>query len=221
MIRDHVLEIHQEARDIKEHYWYHHNEPDPPPLLSVRWRDGAPLSVDIASAAMMVSAMHRHFPTMPILGVSVAPDDEPSEPLVLYVVLNALADGVGIPGIEKPPHKSIPIEEIRFNVEGYAQKVEGADLMTPAEVAEVHPEHDYKTNPASTVRETMMTYLMVTGPLGTAEWGRATSVFKRGDGGRIEWDEPLVTTSDDQDDSVVYDRLLQVMAPIVTREKLV
>jgi hypothetical protein len=220
MIKEHTLGLHREARGVKEHYWYEHGEADPPPLLSVRWRDCAPQSVDIASASQMVFAMHRLFPSLPLLGHEVAPDEEPREPLVLYIILRALDDGIAMPGISQPHPPTEPIEEIRFNVEGYAQKVEGDDEIAKLEHEAIHPEHDFKTNPASTVTETMVTYLVRTSPLGTAEWGRVTSNFKRGDAGRIVWEEPQIATSDDEQDPENFDLLLRVMTPIVTREVL-
>jgi hypothetical protein len=216
-----LLDLHHEARKIKEHWWYHHNEPDPPAMLGVRWRDSEPLYVDVASAAQMVTAIHHFAPDMPIVGVTIPPDEDPREPLIVYVILNALSDGVGVPGIPQPPHNSVPIEEITFNVEGYARKVAIPEGATEVVIPDVNPEVDYRTNPASEVRETMTTYWVLTGPLGTAEWGRISVEFHKGDGGRIEWDEPMVATSDDGADHVTYDSLLQIMVPVVTRENLV
>jgi hypothetical protein len=214
-----VFEIHQEARHIKEHWWYHHGEPDPPALLSVRWRDGESLLVDVPTAAMMVTAIHQVAPNMPIVGLHIPPDEDPREPLILYVILNALDHGVGVPGIPQPPHISVPIEEIRFNVEGYARHVIVPEGVTEM-VVEDNPEIDFRTNPASQVRETMTTYWVATSPLGTAEWVRITVEFRKGDGGRIEWDEPHIATSDETPEDGDFDSLLQIMVPIVTRESL-
>ena len=79
------------------------------------------------------------------------------------------------------------------------------------------------TNPESKVLERLTTYQVETSSTGLAEWARITSSFHKDDGGRIVWHEPHVDTSETADEALregSYDKLLDIMTPYVTREKL-
>jgi hypothetical protein len=151
------------------------------------------------------------------------PETGPTGAVLLGMTLSALADGVALPS---SPHsgkpdavqvpKGTPMEHIMFNVEGWASEAS-------EEEAEQHVrgdlEQDYKTNPQSTVRETMTTYIVQTDPLGQAEWQRATSMFHKDDGGVIVWHDVRIDDSEDGLHGGI-DTLLDVMMPFVTRENL-
>lgn len=218
-----LIEFHEEARTIKEHQWYEHHEPDPPPMLVVRWRDMAPQSVDFAAVGAMVDKVrnwaikeHRE---------SWVTDVEMGVPLVLFACLGALEDGVQLMGIDHMPEKGTPIESIWLATEGYSIERTPDEYDADLETYERGDlQHDFKTNPASKVLERLTTYIVETSALGTAEWARITSAFHKDDGGRIVWHDPMINTSEDHTitgpDADGFDRLLNIMIPHVTREKL-
>jgi hypothetical protein len=222
---EHLLEVHTEARRIKEHWWHDHQEPDPPPMLCVRWQgqEGMLHYVDTVTVAGMLNFIHRAMPTMPLVGIDVPPGEQPAGSAILYISLAALRDGIGLPGVDKPPPKGTPIEEIWLNDEGYTYRDGHRDVekVTIHDALALHHgdlEADFRTNPMSDVIEEMTTYIVRTDPLGLAEWGRAVSTFYKDDGGVIIWNEPMVTSSDNPPEG--YDIYLEVMKAFVIREAL-
>lgn len=211
-----LIEFHDEVRVIKEHVWYEHKEPDLYPILIIRWRDMEPQSVDVARIGAMIETTRD-------LAIEKGIDSwvtkvEMSAPLVLWSCLAAARDGVHLPGIEDNPPKGHPIEAVWLAAEGYS--LEGDQSMMDSH-QRGDLKRDYETNPASKVLERLTTYQVETGPLGTAEWGRVTSSFHKDDGGRIVWHEHLVNTSENfkmPEDG--EDKLLDIMIPHVTRERL-
>jgi hypothetical protein len=144
---------------------------------------------------------------------------------VLWSCLGAISDGVQLPGIEHTPPRGTPIEGIWLACEGYS--LEGHDDdeqgLSEAELEKYRRgdlQHDYETNPESKVLERLTTYQVETSSTGLAEWGRVTSSFHKDDGGLIVWHKPLVQTSDEEVPEGGFDRLLEIMCPHVTREKL-
>ena len=220
--REKLIEFHVEARQIKEHHWYEHHEPDMLPMLVVRWRDMQPQSIDVGTVGGMIERLkdwaestHRE---------TWLTETEMSAPLVIFACLGAANDGVHLPGVAQMPEKGTPIESIWLAVEGYALE---ADIDEYAAISRKRGdlERDYKTNPASRVTERLTTYQVETSSTGCAEWARLTSSFHKDDGGKIVWGEPLVNTSEDTvigpgPDTDGDDRLLHIMIPYVTREKL-
>jgi hypothetical protein len=211
-----LIEFHDEARRIKEHWWYKHKEPDLYPILVVRWRDMQPQSVDVQKVGSLIEkfrdlAMGLHLD-------SWITKMEFSAPLVLWSCLSAAADGVQMPGIEHTPPKGTPMEGIWLACEGYS--LESVDDEEAAQIVRGDWKRDYQTNPESKVLEQLMTYQVETSSTGLPEWGRVTSAFHKGDGGVIVWHEPRVDTSDDEMPEGGFDHLLEIMTPHVTREKL-
>jgi len=231
MNEEHIRGLHQQMRELKEHWWHHHDEPDPPPYLAVVFRDIGPINIDCAAFGTMTIAAHKRFPNAPLRGITIPADEDPPGAILLWVTMSAVHDRVELPGEHKLPPPDVPIEQIIFNVEGWARAIDtpGATTMEEAIEAvggrEALPPHgdleaDFRNNPASDVRETMTTYYVVTGPLGTPEWQRATSMFHKDDGGIIVWQEPLVNDSENAPEAADEDTLIQVMVPFVTREAL-
>jgi hypothetical protein len=234
MLRDEdLLQMHMEARTIKEHWWYQHQEPDMYPLMAVRWRDMQAQSVQIARVGAMMEEIQEFgrksgMPTW-------LDDHEMTTPLVVFTTLAALRDYVHLPGINTMPARGTPIEMIMLAVEGYAFVSSDDDPISVEEaerVSQIGLDVDYKRNPASKVTERLTTYWVATSALGTAEWGRVTSAFVKDDFGHVVWDEPIINTSENFDlrhatteglqldhDSGT-DKLLDIMIPHVTRESL-
>lgn len=222
-----LIEFHNEARQIKEHQWYEHGEPDPPPLLVVRWRDMQPQAIDVAQLGTIIEtfrkvAIKRGMRTW----LTVAPV---GAPLVLWAALGAAADGVQLPGCHHVPKKGTPIESIWLACEGYGIEADDEGDTGGLNIDEIQRgdlKRDFETNPASKVVERLTTYQVETSALGTAEWGRVTAAFHKDDGGRIIWhDPPRVDTSEGSEQEALdpdgsFDRLLEIMIPHVTREKL-
>lgn len=217
-----LVEFHEEIRTVKEHMWYDHQLPDLYPILAIRWRDMPPQSVDVPRIGSVIEASRD---MMIARGMDTwLTRTEMSAPLVLWSCLAAIADGVHLPGIDDNPPKGTPIEGIWLACEGYGLEADDADpSVNIDEIVRGDLQRDYETNPESKVYERLTTYQVETGSTGLGEWGRVTSGFHKDDGGRIVWHEPIVNTSDDTDlpsDRDGYDRLLDIMLPYVTREKL-
>lgn len=215
-----LIEFHNEVRVIKEHMWYEHKEPDLYPILVVRWRDMEMQSLDVAGAGAVIErvrawAIKQH----PDSWVSQA---EMGTPLVIFCCLAALQDGVQMPGVEQMPAPGAPMESIWLACEGYG--LEGKDEDIPLEgIKHGDLKRDYMTNPESKVLERLTTYQVETSSTGLAEWGRVTSSFHKDDGGLIVWHDHHVDTSETADETLMegsYDKLLDIMMPHVTREKL-
>lgn len=222
--REQLIEFHDEIRTAKEHMWYKHKEPDLYPILSIRWRDMEPQSINVPLMGTLVEGV-RDFAVKQ--GVHNWITDTPmNAALVLWACVGAADDGILLPGIEQMPPKGTPMEGIWLACEGYGYETE--DLEEAAGVKHGNLKEDYENNPDSKVYERLTTYQVETGPLGTAEWGRVTSAFHKDDGGRIVWHEHIIHSSDDtamdndwlHDDGGGFDRLLAIMCPHVTREKL-
>lgn len=218
-----LIEFHSGARQIKEHHWHVHKEPDPPPMLVVRWRDMKPQSIDVAVIGATIEKV-REFAKVKRPDSWIV-DTQITAPFVIYTCLAALEEGVPLPGIDEMPTQGAPIESIWLAVEGYSIEGDHADEVMSETYMRGDMERDFKTNPASNVIERLTTYLVETSSTGLAEWARVTSAFHKDDGGRIVWHEPLVNTSEDHvigpgPDSDGFDRLLNIMIPYVTREKL-
>jgi hypothetical protein len=212
-----LIEFHVEARAIKEHWWYEHQEPDMYPILTVRWRDMKPQSVDVAGIGNIVQRV-RTWAIRDHKDSWVA-QAEMGTPLVVFCCLAALDDGVQVPDIEEMPPKGTPIEGLWLATEGYGLEID--DEATAYATKHGDLKHDYETNPESKVLERLTTYQVETSSTGLAEWGRVTSSFHKDDGGKIVWHEPHVDTSEawtEGEDG--YDKLLAIMIPHVTREKL-
>ena len=213
---DQLIEFHVEAQQIKEHQWYEHGEPDMYPMLVVRWRDMMPQSVDAARVGGIIEQLRDW--ALREKADTWLTRIEMNAPLIVYSCLAALKDNVPLPGLDHMPPDDTPMESVWLAVEGYS--FEGSE----AEADEVQRqrgdlERDYKTNPASKVLERLTTYQVETSSTGLAEWGRVTSAFHKDDGGRIVWHEPYVDSSDEPPEGG-FDRLLEIMIPHVTREKL-
>jgi len=211
-----LIEFHNEARRIKEHIWYEHQEPDLYPILVIRWRDMQPQSVNVPEVGSLVERSRE-------LAQKIKPDSwinqvEMGAPLVLWACLNSLKDGVHLPGIDNYPPEGTPMESIWLACEGYS--LEELSDEEAAQYAHGDLKEDYETNPASKVLERLTTYQVETSSTGLAEWGRVTSAFHKDDGGRLIWHEARVDTSEDDPPSDGFDRLLDIMLPHVTREKL-
>ena len=224
MNTEHLLDLHMEARNMKEHWWHKHQEPDPPPMLCVRWQgeDVMTRYVDVPATTLIVSTIHRLMPEVPLVGIELPTGEQPAGSAVLYITLSALRDGIGLPGIPDPP-KDTPIEEVWLNDEGYTYRDgrKETEMVTIHDALALHHgdlEADFRTNPMSDVIEEMTTYIVRTDPLGLAEWGRAVSTFFKDDGGVIVWNEPDVISSDDPPSG--YDIYLEVMKHFVIREAL-
>ena len=218
-----LMEFHTEARVIKEHFWHVHNEPDPAPMLVVRWRDMQPQSIDFGKVGAVTEKVHE-FAREQNQGHWLT-KVEMSTPFVLFTCLAAIGDGVPLPGIEQMPEPGTPLESIWLAVEGYSIEGEDWDEIEKVHAKRGDMERDFKTNPASKVVERLTTYIVETSALGTAEWARITSAFHKDDGGKIIWHDPIVNTSEDTvlgpgEDEGGMDRLLDIMCPHVTREKL-
>ena len=221
--QEHLIEFHNEARTIKEHYWYEHHEPDLYPLLVVRWRDMQPQAIDVQGVGNIIERLRGWAIRQNKSGWLT--QAEMSTPLVVFCCLAALSDGVPLPDIGQMPVKGTPIEGIQLACEGYG--LETDDERWLAEHAHGDLKRDYETNPDSKVLERLTTYLVETSSTGLAEWARVTSSFHKDDGGRIVWHEPHVSTSEDTHlsshpaaEGDGYDKLLDIMIPHVTREKL-
>lgn len=211
-----LIEFHEQIRTVKEHLWYDHQEPDMPPILTVRWRDMEPQSVNVLLVGGMIEVLHEQ---MRARGIKSRINDVPmGAPLVLWSCLGAMADGVQLPGVDETPPKGTPMESIWMACEGYG--LESNDEAEMANVQRDDLKKDFETNPESTVLETLTTYQVETSSTGLAEWGRVTSLFHKDDGGRIVWHEPMVHTSEDEVPDQGFDNLLDIMTPHVTREKL-
>lgn len=218
-----LIEFHSEARQIKEHHWHVHKEPDPPPMLVVRWRDMDPQAVDFMKVSAVIEGVHEW-----------AEQNNKSHwlarlqmntPFVLSSCLVALEEGVPIPGVQTMPPEGTPMESIWFAVEGYSIEGDDLDLAELENYQRGNLERDFKTNPASKVIERLTTYMVETSSTGLAEWARVTSAFHKEDGGKIVWHDPLIHTSEETQlgmgpDKGGIDRLLEIMTPHVTREKL-
>lgn len=213
-----LIEFHNEIRAVKEHMWYDHKDPDLYPILVVRWRDMDAQAIDVPAVGTLVETSREY-------AIRKGVDNwmtqiEMSAPLVLWTCLNAIKDGVHLPGLEEVPPVGTPIESIWLACEGYG-------LEADDETIEAHKrgdlKADFENNPASQVLERLTTYQVETSSTGLAEWARVTSAFHKDDGGRIIWHEPLINTSEDADVKLLegsYDRLLDIMIPHVTRENL-
>ena len=224
MNTEHLLNLHMEARTMKEHWWHEHQEPDPPPMLCVRWQGEQAMAryVNVPETSLIVNTIHRLMPDTPLVGIELPRDEMPAGSAVLYITLSALRDGIGLPGIPDPP-KDVPIEEVWLNDEGYTYRDgrKEVEMVTIHDALALHHgdlEADFRTNPMSDVIEEMTTYIVRTDPLGLAEWGRAVSTFFKDDGGVIVWNEPTVISSDDPPPG--YDIYLEVMKHFVIREAL-
>jgi len=215
--REQLIEFHNELRQVKEHMWYDHKEPDLYPILVVRWRDMPSQAVNVPLVGSMVQVVREHaIANMP---EHWAAQVEMGAPLVLWACLGALEDGVLLPGIGEMPAKGTPMESIWLGVEGYG--LEGDSEMDLNEIQRGDLKRDYQDNPESKVLERLTTYQVETSSTGLAEWARVTSAFHKDDGGRIVWHEPHIDTSESTTlTEGSYDKLLDIMVPCVTREKL-
>lgn len=210
--REYIIEQHNMMRAHKEHMWYEHQEPDPPPHLAVRWRD------------MNMQAINFGALTRGLAVVAQGKSAKQRERMlradaVLWGVLKMVSEGERYPPeITPPPTKDTPIESVWFAIEGYQRSVTEGELR---QHQRGDLEQDFKTNPNSNVHEILQTYIVETGPLGTAEWSRCTSGVHKDDGGRLVWDEPEIVTSDDTESPILQDTTLAIMTSFVTRENLI
>ena len=209
--REFILEHHDAMRAHKEHMWYEHHENDPPPHLAVRWRDMQIQSVNFGALLFGLFAVAQNKPAKQQARLT-------RTDAVLWGVLKMLSTGERYPPeVEPPPKRDTPIESVWFTIEGYQR------IATEGETRQTFRgdlEREYRTNPDSGVYEVMQTYMVETGPLGTAEWARTTSGVHKGDGGRLVWDEPEIVTSDDTESPILQDGILEIMTKFVTRENL-
>lgn len=220
MSRDDMVAMHDALRAHKEHCWYVHNDNDMPPQLTVRWRDMPPQGIDMTRILAYFAQQQHRFPP------------EQREQLlrparIIYSVLKMLDDGVYPPELRPPPTKDTPLEFIGVGLEGFSKNsdeevdvdihvaLENMGIREPGDI-----QHDFETNPASDVVETITTYAAETGPLGLPEWSRVTSKLHKGDAGRIEWEEHEIHTSEDEDPGYRHDVVLAVITRFVRRESL-
>jgi hypothetical protein len=214
--------LHDQMRVLKEHWWHAHDEPDPPPYLAVRWKGHHPQALDTGTVAGMIIAAHNRFPNVPLHGITIPADDNPSGAALLVLTLSAIKDGVPLPGgghgggdLVRSPGDGAPIDGIIFNIEGWA-KVDPEDgtLIQHGDL-----EREFRTDPASTVSEEMTSYVVEANSIGEAEWWRITSMFHKDDGGVIVWGDPYIDSHEQPKDSESYDGLIDLMCEFVRREQ--
>lgn len=226
--RDHAIECHEVMRRHKEHVWYEHQNNDMPPQLTVRWRDMEPQGINIA---LQMAKLGQQISKYPISDEQKRELGRPAR--ILWGLFQLMTEeGTYPPEVTPPPNKDHPIETIMLALEGYqataAEVPEGAteeEIQALADdvrgrIAPGDLEREYQTNPGSGIHETLITYIIETGPLGTPEWSRVTSGVRKGDGGRLVWDEPIVHTSEDPTNYGEHDLLLTVLSRYVRRENL-
>jgi hypothetical protein len=214
-----LLELHAATMSLKEHLLVNHGEYDMSPILSLGWFDD-PRRYQISVGAAMEAIV-----------AMLTPDDgeQPFDVGVagtLHSILSVLTREHDTPMIMRsdtdrpvviPTGK--PLESVWFACEQFLHPPEETLEEALKRVGTL--QHDFETNPASTVLEMVTTYVIETGVDGLAEWARISTPHKRIEGGLLEWIGTELRRSDEspflKDES---DSVIAIVTPFVTRESL-
>lgn len=227
--REFLIEQHRVIMDHKEHCWYQHKSNDMPPQMTVRWRDMKPQAIDLMGVINGLLERPR------IASMSERRKRNALAPFrVIAGILEMLKqEKHQLPNLDYPPNGT-PLEAVWVALEAF-QRVKHYDSGTPFETikADVQAaakvqlgdlQDEFATNPASDIREAVITYIVETSSTGLAEWAVVTTTLIKGDAGRIVWDEPMVVTSEDENPFPQLGggrlRVIQSITPYVTRENL-
>jgi hypothetical protein len=212
-----LKQIHQVILDHKTHLVVHHGEYDMPPIMALRWRDHIMQQVDLD---LCITKLNEGLRWAPEFVRQVILDPPRIIDGILAMVTNKTWPT--FPSVSQGMLRvpDVPLEGIWLSLEQF-HDTRGIEDITELPI-KGDIQHDFETNPDSSVLEAVATYVIETGATGIGEWARLTTCHRRVEGGGVEWLETEIRRGDES--PIVppeQDMLIDLMVPYVTRESLV